>query len=106
MAKRTSNKERIQRRALEAAVKEEEKTGKKTTKKAGKKAAKAGASKTVKKKATRLKIVWIVFDERFKEIKTFPYGEKEAAEATAAKLTEKSGKRHFVNPVKVPADDE
>ena len=72
-------------------------------------AAKAGATKTqtkkTTKKTTRIKMVWRVFDERLKEIETFPYREKAAAEAKAASLTKQSGKEHFVNSVKIPTDD-
>lgn len=101
MAKRMSNNERIQRQAAEVAAKDKEKAEKKM-------AVKATASKTEKKEATRtkrLKIVWKIFNEQYKEVGTFPYSEKAAAEAKAAALTKKSGKKHFVNPIKVPKDE-
>lgn len=113
MAKKMSNKERIQRQAMEAEAKEKAKAEKKAGKKAGKKAEKKtptaraprAEKKTEKEKSTRLKVVWVIFDDRFKEVRTFPYAEKAAAEAKAAQLTEKSGKEHVVNPIKVPVDD-
>ena len=106
MAKRMSNKERIQRQALEVAA---------GTKEKAEKAAKKSAAGSPKKKAKtkkaaatpkQLKVVWVVFNDRLDEVATFPYSEKEAAEQKAAKLTEKSGKRHFVDSVKVPIDDQ
>lgn len=109
MAKKMSNKERIQRQAMEAEAKEKAKAEKKAGKKAEKKTPTARApraeKKTEKEKSTRLKVVWVIFDDRFKEVRTFPYAEKAAAEAKAAQLTEKSGKEHVVNPIKVPVDD-
>lgn len=103
MAKRMSNKDRIQRQALEVAAKDKETAEKKKTVKTT-----ASGSKKKEKEADRtksLKIVWKIFNDRFKEVGTFPYGEKAAAEAKAAALTNKSGKKHFVNPIKVPKDD-
>jgi len=109
MARRMSNRERIERRALEVAAEDKEKATKKTTKKTAKKTAKKTSSTTKKKVAAakgRLKMVWVVLNDRFTEVGTFPYSEKDAADAKAAALTKKSGKQHVVNPVKVPADDE
>ena len=105
MAKRASNRERIARRAAEAKISAEEKTAaKKTVKK------KAGTVRSRRKKADpakRMKFVWKVFNDNFKEVACFPYPEKEAADAKAAQLTKKTGKEHFVNSIKVPmADDE
>ena len=98
MARRLSNRERIQRRALEAAAKaaEKEKPPSKRTR-ASKKAA----------PPQRVKTVWKVFNNNIKEVGCFPYPEKAKADALAARLTEKTGKEHFVNGIKVPmADDE
>ena len=108
MAKRMPNKERIQRRALEVAAKEKEKAEDKEKPKTKKKVAKA-APKTKKKEAaqtsTGLKVVWKIFNERLKEVATFPYPENAAAQAKAAALTKKSGNQHVVHPVKVPRDE-
>ena len=105
MAKKMSNKERIQRQAMEAEAEEKAKAEKKAEKKTPKARAPRAEKKTEKEKSTRLKVVWVIFDDRFKEVRTFPYAEKAAAEAKAAQLTEKSGKEHVVNPIKVPVDD-
>ncbi len=117
MAKRMSNRERIQRQAMEIAATEKEKeektaTKKTTTKKktAKKKTAtkKKTAGSTTKKTAAtakRLRIVWTVFDDRLKEVASFPYPEKEAADKKAAALTKKSGKDHVVRPNKVAMED-
>ena len=121
MAKRMSNRERIQRQAMEVAAtekeKDEEMATKKTAKKTTKKTAKKAAKKTAKKKtsssttkkpaatAKRLRIVWTVFDDRLKEVASFPYPEKDAADKKAAALTKKSGKDHVVRPNKVEMAD-
>ena len=103
MAKRSSNRERIQRRAQEAALAAEEKKAKK--KRAGTKKKRAGATKTAPPQ--RMKFVWKVFNNNVREVACFPYPEKAQAEAKAAELTKKTGKEHFVNSIKVPmADDE
>lgn len=115
MAKRMSNKERIQRRAVEAEAEAKAKSDKKTTKKTTKKAAaKKTAKKTTKKAATkkktvaakRQKVVWKVFNAGFKEVASYPYPERKEAEAAAVKMQEKAGAYHFVNAVKVPLEDE
>ena len=118
MAKRMSNRERIERQAMENAAtdkekeekKEEKKEVKKTTKKTvKKKTAKKKTTGTATKKtaatAKRLRIVWTVFDDRLKEVASFPYPEKEAADKKAAALTKKSGKDHVVRPNKVAMED-
>ena len=125
MAKRMSNRDRIQRQAMEVTATEKEKeeetaakkTATKTTKKTTKKTAKKTTKKTAKKKtsssttkksaatAKRLRIVWTVFDDRLKEVASFPYPEKDAADKKAAALTKKSGKDHVVRPNKVEMVD-
>ena len=116
MAKRMSNKERIQRKASEAAAEAKEKAAKKKTKTT--KTTKTAKKKTAKKKTTsrassssassgkRQKVVWKVYNSSFKEVASFPYPEKNDAEATATKLTKKSGQNHFVNAATVPMDEE
>jgi hypothetical protein len=101
MAKRSSNRERIERRAQEAAVAAKEKAAtKKTTKK--KTTSRKKAAKT-----QRMKTVWKVFNNNIKEVACFPYPEKDKADEKAAQLTKKTGQEHFVNGIKVPmADDE
>ena len=98
MPRRLSNKERIERRAQEAAIKADEKK---------KPAKKAGTSKKAAAPPQRMKIVWKVFNNNIKEVACFPYPEKDQADARAAQLSKKTGKEHFVNAIKVPmADDE
>ena len=122
MAKRMSNRERIERQAMEIAASEKEKEEKKEEKKEDKKVAKKATKKTAKKKtakkktsssatkktaatAKRLRIVWTVFDDRLKEVASFPYPDKDAADKKAAALTKKSGKDHVVRPNKVEMAD-
>lgn len=123
MAKRMSNKERIQRRGLEAAAAAAEKAKKKerpdesAPAKSGTKAAKIAGTKaptTAKERvraragapvaSQRLKLVWKVFNASGKEVAVFPYPDKADADAMAEKLTTKSGQPHFVNGVKVPLE--
>ena len=102
MAKRMSNRERIDRMAAEnAAAEEEKKVKKKTTKK---KTTSAGKKKTTS--SGRQKIVWKVLDSSFKEVAEFPFPEKDASEAEAARLTTDKGKEHFVKRVGVPMEDD
>ncbi len=99
MPKRLSNRERIERRAQEAALKAEEK------KAAKKKRKRAGTAKKTEP-PQRMKIVWKVFDNNIKEVACFPYPEKDQADARAAQLTKKTGKEYFVNAIKVPMTDD
>jgi hypothetical protein len=58
-------------------------------------------------KPKRMKFIWTIVDEKAKEIASFPYPAKDEAQAQAAALSEKTGKAHTVNQVRVPmADDE
>ena len=51
-----------------------------------------------------MKFVWSVVGENSKEIASFPYPAKSEAEARAAELSEKTGKAHTVNCVRVPME--
>ena len=100
MAKRLSNRERIERMAEEASIKAEDKEPKTGVRKA------SGSRKTAPKQK-RMKFIWSVVNENSKEIASFPYLGKCEAEARASELSEKTGKAHTVNCVRVPmADDE
>ena len=100
MAKRLSNRQRIERMAEEASIEAEDKEPKPTVRKASR-------SRKTAPKQKRVKFVWKVMDENSKEIASFPYPAKDAAEARAAELSEKTHKAHTVNCVRVPmADDE
>jgi hypothetical protein len=86
--------------AEEASMEAEEKEQKTVVRKA------SGSRKTASK-PKRMKFVWSVVDENSKEIASFAYPAKGEAEARAAELSEKTGKAHTVNCVRVPmADDE
>ena len=98
MAKRLSNRQRIERMAEEASIKAEEKEPKTSVRKA------SGSRKTAPKQK-RMKFIWSVVDEKSKEIASFPYPGKCEAEARAAELSEKTGKAHTVNLVRVPMED-
>jgi hypothetical protein len=66
---------------------------------------KASRSKKAAPKEKRMKFVWSVVDANSKEIASFPYPAKDEAEARASELSEKTGKAHKVNPVRVPMED-
>jgi len=111
MAKRISNKARIQQKAEEAAAAAEKKAAKKKAvkKKAVKK--KAAKKKTTKKKMSKkaamagqkLIVVWKVFNANYKEVGCFSYPEKKKAYKMAENLDKKNKGKHFVNAVKVQA---
>ncbi len=105
MAKRLSNRERIERLAAEKKASEKEKAEKKDKPKAKKKKTPARRKK-VSAAPKREKTVWKVFNSNYKEIACYPYSEKPKAESHAAKLTKKSGNAHFVNSAKVPMEDD
>jgi len=68
---------------------------------------KASGSKKAAPKPKRMKLVWAVIDGNYKEVASFPYPAKAEAEARATELSEKTGKPHRVDSVRVPmADDE
>jgi len=98
MAKRPSNRQRIERMAEEASIKAEDKEPKTEVRKA------SGSRKTPPK-PQRMKFVWKVVDEKSKEIASFPYPAKGEAEARASELSAKTGKAHTVNCVRVPMED-
>jgi hypothetical protein len=53
-----------------------------------------------------MKFIWKVVDKNSKEIASFPYREKCEAEARASELSDKTGKAHTVNCVRVPMEDD
>jgi hypothetical protein len=100
MAKRLSNRQRIERMAEEAAIKVEDQEPKKEVRK-------ASGSRKASPAHPRTKFVWKVVDANAKEVASFPYQGESEAQARAAELSEKTGKVHTVNRVRVPmADDE
>jgi len=85
--------------AEEASIKAEEKEPKTGVRKA------SGSRKTAPKQK-RMKFIWRVVDENSKEMASFPYPGKCEAEARASELSEKTGKAHTVNLVRVPMEDD
>ena len=102
MAKRLSNRQRIERMAEEASREVEDKEPQKEPKTGVRKA--SGSRKTSPKQK-RMKFIWKVVDENSKEMASFPYPGKGEAEARASELSEKTGKAHTVNCVRVPMED-
>ena len=112
MAKRLSNRQRIERMAEEASIEAEDKEQEAEDKEQAVEekepkpsVRKASGSKKAAPKPKRMKFVWKVVDANSKEIASFPYPAKGEAEARAAELSEKTGKTHTVNPVRVPMED-
>ena len=58
------------------------------------------------KPAARMRIVWIVVNDAFKQIATFEYSHRDQAEARAKELTEKGKGVHFVQRSKEPMPDD
>lgn len=113
MAKRLSNRQRIERMAEEASVEAEDKEqeAKDEEPEAEDKEPKPTVRKVARSRKTspvqkRMKFVWKVVDENSKEIASFPYPAKGEAEARAAELSGKTGKAHTVNCVRVPMEDD
>jgi hypothetical protein len=67
---------------------------------------KASGSRKTSPKQKRMKFVWSVVDQNGKEIASFLYPAKGEAEARASELSEKTGKTHTVNCVRVPMGDD
>ena len=99
MAKRLSNRQRIERMAEEASITADDKEPKPGVRKA------SGSRKTSPTQK-RMKFICRVVDENSKEMASFPYREKCEAEARASELSEKTGKAHTVNLVRVPMKDD
>ena len=107
MAKRMSNRERIERLAAEKAAAQQEKKTARPTKPAAR--SRSSAAKPAAKRQTtggRNKIVWKVFSASFKEVESFPFPERAKAEKMAKDLTTKTGHEHFVNSEEVPMKEE
>jgi hypothetical protein len=96
MPRHMSNAARIAKAAAEA-----EATSKEKTEKAEKKAAAPRASRARQPKPpVRLKVVWTVCEPGGPALATFPYPERAAADADAARR----GKGCLVKPIKVPME--
>lgn len=106
MAKRLSNRQRIERMAEEASIEAEEKEPGAEEKEPKPSVRKASRSRKTAPKEKRMKFVWRVVDANSKEIASFPYPAKDEAQARACALSEKTGKAHTVNCVRVPMEDD
>lgn len=71
------------------------------------KAATGPSTTASRKKAApvRMKIVWAVCDPNARVLKTFPYPDKPAAEAEAARLSKEREAIYKVRPEKVPMEE-
>ncbi len=98
MVMKPSSRERFERRARELALVAAKNPDSGTPRKT-----RVRAKRVVVPK--RVKLVWKVFNEGFKEMACFPYPEESRAREKAAALTKKTGKTHFVNGVKVAMAD-
>src|SRR5512139_2850398 len=105
MAKRLSNRQRIERMAEEVSIEAEDKEQEAEDKEPKPSVRKASRSKKTAPKEKRMKFVWKVVDANSKEIASFPYREKDEAEARASALSKKTGKAHTVDCVRVPMED-
>jgi hypothetical protein len=77
---------------------------------AKKKPKKAAAPKTTKPrsrsaKQVRQKVVWGVFDNSNKEVQTFPYPDRKAAEEFCAKLSAEKKGPFFIQAVRKPLEE-
>jgi hypothetical protein len=71
-------------------------------KKKPKKAAAPKEPSKRKKTAKQLpkRVVWVVYDNSYKKVKTFPYSEKQHAEDEAERLRQEKKTTYFVQPLK------
>ena len=58
------------------------------------------------KPAARMRIVWAVMNDAFKQIATFEYAQRDAAETKAKEMMEKGKGTHFVHKVKEAMPDD
>jgi hypothetical protein len=106
MAKRLSNRQRIERMAEEASIEAEDKEQGAEDREPKTRVRKASGSRKTAPKQKRMKFIWRVVDENSKEMASFPYPGKCEAEARASELSQKTGKAHTVNCVRVPMEDD
>ena len=53
----------------------------------------------------RQKAVWVIYDNSSKQIETFPFSERAAAEKLLAEKAEDAKKGYYLQMVKVPLDE-
>ncbi|MCA8960536.1 MAG: hypothetical protein KDC38_08485 [Planctomycetes bacterium] len=101
-----SNRERIERLALEAELRAKEKAeeaAERTARPGGDRASTKRTSAKTPAAGGRMKIVWSVLDPGYRVVESFPFPRKSDAEKRARELSESTGKEHFVREQKVPA---
>ena len=103
MAGRMSNRDRIARLRAEADAAAKEKEAARAEKAARPAAARKSAG-SAPKSAGRVRLAWNVCDQRGKPVQQFPYAQEQAARDEATRLTEESGRPHFVAKAEVPVD--
>jgi hypothetical protein len=96
----------MERMAEEASLKAEEAATKAEEKKPKTSVRKTARSRKAAPAQKRMKFIWQVLDEKSREIALFPYREKDEADARAAELSEKTGKTHTVDRIRVPMEDD
>ena len=106
MAKRLSNRQRIERMAEEASIEAKDKEQGAEEREPEPTVRKASRSRKTAPKQKRMKLVWRVVDQNSREVASFPYRERPEADARAAELSQKTGKTHTVNAVRVPMGDD
>jgi len=57
------------------------------------------------KKVVRKKAVWVIFDNSSKQIETFPYSERTAAEKLLAEKAEDAKKGYYLQMIKVDLEE-
>jgi hypothetical protein len=92
-----SNSDRIARAAAEVEAATAEKAAKKA---AAPKTPRKSRARAVAKAPQKFKVVWAVGRTGAEPVKSFPYKERAAADAEAARI----GKGCVVNPLKVPME--
>jgi hypothetical protein len=100
-----SNNERLERMAAEkaAAAREKQERAEQRKKEV---AARPRRSRTpgAAQAAGRVRVVWAVCNHLGDQVKTFPYPEKQQAEAEVERLSGEKGKPHYLEPRKVSMD--
>ena len=103
MARRTSNRDRIEHMRAEADAAAQEKAAKRAEK-AARPASPRTPSKAAAQPAGRVRLAWNVCNQRGDTVQQFPYAQEQEAREAAERLSEESGRAHFVAKAEVPVD--